>query len=157
SSFTTQTIYELRDTIWAMNKTQITFEDLQSRITNFINNAKSATSKTEFTFEIDKDLNQKIIFTSVQGMNIYRIIQEAVNNSIKYAKASEVKVMISENNGFHIEITDDGIGFAEDQVALGNGINNMKKRTRDLNGSFAISSSVKKGTAIKVIIPEKAI
>ena len=46
-----------------MNKSNITFEDLQSRIINFIDNAKSSTSKTEFTFEIDKDLDKKIIFT----------------------------------------------------------------------------------------------
>ncbi len=157
SSFTTQTIYELRDTIWAMNKNNITFEDLQTRITNFIDNAKMASEQTKFTFKIDEVVNKENTFSSVQGMNIYRIIQEAVNNSIKYAKSSEVKVMISENNGFHIEITDDGIGFAEDQVELGNGINNMKKRARDLNASFAISSSVKKGTAITVVIPEKAI
>jgi tetratricopeptide (TPR) repeat protein len=39
SSFTTQTIYELRDTIWAMNKENISFEDLQARISNFIDNA----------------------------------------------------------------------------------------------------------------------
>ena len=155
SSFTTQTIYELRDTIWAMNKSNITFEDLQSRIINFIDNAKMTSEQTKFTFIIDETVNKESTFSSVQGMNIYRIIQEAVNNSIKYANASEVKVMISENKGFHIKITDDGIGFAEDQVELGNGINNMKKRARDLNGSFAISSSIKKGTAITVIIPEK--
>ena len=154
SSFTTQTIYELRDTIWAMNKNTITFEDLQSRIINFIDNAKLASEKTNFTFIIDSRVNQENTFTSVQGMNIYRIIQEAVNNAIKYAKASEVEVVISENNGFLFKITDDGIGFKEDQVALGNGINNMKKRARDLNGSIDITSEEKKGTTIIVVLPE---
>jgi len=154
SSFTTQTIYELRDTIWAMNKNTITFEDLQSRIINFIDNAKLASEKTNFTFIIDSGVDQENTFTSVQGMNIYRIIQEAVNNAIKYAKASEVEVVISENNGFLFKITDDGIGFKEDQVALGNGINNMKKRARDLNGSIDITSEEKKGTTIIVVLPE---
>jgi len=157
SSFTTQTIYELRDTIWAMNKNNITFEDLQSRIINFIDNAKLATEQTNFTFTIDASVHQENTFTSVQGMNIYRIIQEAVNNAIKYANASEVGVFISEDNGFHFKITDDGIGFKEDQVALGNGINNMKKRARDLSGTLTISSSDKKGTTITVIIPDTAV
>jgi len=153
SSFTTQTIYELRDTIWAMNKNSITFEDLQSRIINFIDNTKLTTEQTKFSFSINKNVHQEHTFTSVQGMNIYRIIQEAVNNSIKYAKASKVEVVISENKGFRFKIMDNGIGFAEDQVALGNGINNMKKRARDLKGTFTISSSEKKGTTITVIIP----
>ncbi|HCY83071.1 MAG TPA: two-component sensor histidine kinase, partial [Xanthomarina gelatinilytica] len=39
SEFTSSTIYELRDTIWAMNKSEISFEDLQSRISNFIEKA----------------------------------------------------------------------------------------------------------------------
>ncbi len=156
SSFTTQTIYELRDTIWAMNKNTITFEDLQSRIINFIDNAKLASEQTNFTVTIDTSVSLENTFTSVQGMNIYRIIQEAVNNAIKYAKASRVEVVILEEKGFHFKIKDDGIGFAEDQVELGNGINNMKKRARDLKGTFAISSSEKKGTTVTVIIPEQA-
>jgi len=157
SSFTTQTIYELRDTIWAMNKENITFEDLQSRIINFIDNAKIASEQTNFTFTIDANVHQENTFTSVQGMNIYRIIQEAVNNAIKYAKASEVEIMISEKKGFHFKITDNGIGFSEDNIVLGNGINNMKKRARDLKGTFTISSLEKKGTTITVIIPEHSI
>ncbi len=154
SSFTTQTIYELRDTIWAMNKSSITFEDLQSRITNFIDNAKIASEETKFSFLIAKEVSQENTFTSVQGMNIYRIIQEGVNNAIKYANASEVEVKISESNGFHINISDNGIGFAEDKIELGNGIINMKKRARDLKGSIDIISEEKKGTTIRVAIPE---
>lgn len=154
SSFTTQTIYELRDTIWAMNKNSITFEDLQSRIINFIDNAKIASSITEFNFNIDKSINQEYTFTSIQGMNIYRIIQEAVNNAIKYANASKVEVIISENKGFQFIINDNGNGFVEEKVELGNGINNMKKRAKDLKGTFNIDSEEKKGTTITVLVPE---
>src|SRR5690606_2488490 len=76
SNFTSQTIYELRDTIWAMNKECITFEDLQSRIANFIEHAKNASEKIEYSFNIDKNVNDSLVFSSVEGMNIYRIIQE---------------------------------------------------------------------------------
>ncbi|PHS62570.1 MAG: two-component sensor histidine kinase [Flavobacterium sp.] len=157
SSFTTQTIYELRDTIWAMNKTQISFEDLQSRITNFINNAKSVSSSTVFSFQISEDVNKQFTFTSVQGMNMYRIIQEAVNNSMKYAKASNIEVKINQNQeNLELKIIDNGIGFNKEHIEFGNGLHNIKKRARDLKGSFTITSSDKKGTTITVIIPEKA-
>ena len=76
STFTTQTIYELRDTIWAMNKNNISFEDLETRITNFIDNAKVASSSIDYSFNIEPSVNQSRTFTSVQGMNLYRIIQE---------------------------------------------------------------------------------
>ena len=154
SSFTQQTIYELRDTIWAMNKENITFEDLQARIANFIEHAKNASEKTDFSFNIEQNVDESHIFSSVAGMNIYRIIQEAVNNALKYASADEIEVNISEKEGkYYIEITDDGIGFDQDNTELGNGLNNMKKRAREIGGTLQIKSS-KKGTSVLLKVPK---
>lgn len=154
STFTTQTIYELRDTIWAMNKNEISFEDLQSRITNFINQAKVAASGIRFDFQIDPSIDGNQTFTSIQGMNIYRIIQEGVNNAIKYSKASKVDVAVHETeDSFRIAIQDDGQGFNKEKVAMGNGLKNMSKRARDLGGELEINSD-KKGTTIQLIIPK---
>ncbi len=154
STFTTQTIYELRDTIWAMNKNEISFEDLQSRITNFINQAKVAASGIRFDFQIDPTIDGNQTFTSIQGMNIYRIIQEGVNNAIKYSKASKVDVAVHETeDSFRIAIQDDGQGFNKEKVAMGNGLKNMSKRARDLGGELEINSD-KKGTTIQLIIPK---
>lgn len=154
SNFTSQTIYELRDTIWAMNKENITFEDLQARIANFIEHAKNAADRIDFSFNIDQDLDETHIFTSVEGMNIYRIIQEAVNNALKYASADEIEVNISEKEtNYLIEISDNGIGFNPETIELGNGLNNMKKRIREINGTLQIKSS-KKGTSIALKVPK---
>ncbi|SRX54589.1 sensor histidine kinase [Aequorivita sp. CIP111184] len=154
SNFTSQTIYELRDTIWAMNKENITFEDLQARIANFIEHAKNASDRIDFSFNIDKNVDQTHVFTSVEGMNIYRIIQEAVNNSLKYASADEIEVNISEKETqYQIEIADNGNGFDQETIELGNGLNNMKKRAREIKGTFQIKSS-KKGTSITLNAPK---
>ncbi len=151
SNFTSQTIYELRDTIWAMNKENITFEDLQARIANFIEHAKNASETTEFSFQIDKDVDEAQVFSSVEGMNIYRIIQEAVNNALKYASADEIEVNISkEEKQYHINVTDNGKGFDTNTIEMGNGINNMKKRAREIGGTIKIKSS-KKGTVILLV------
>jgi len=156
SGFTTNTIYELRDTIWAMNKNDITFEDLQTRISNFIEQAKITSDSTKFSFKISDKINQTHTFTSIQGMNLYRIIQEAVNNASKYAEAEKIEVSISEENGFFIvEIKDEGKGFDKDKVELGNGLNNIKKRARDLNGSLELISEERKGTSVVVSVPIK--
>lgn len=148
SSFTSQTIYELRDTIWAMNKENITLEDLQARIANFIEHAQSASEKTDFSFNIDENVHEAHVFSSVEGMNIYRIIQEAVNNALKYADADEIEVNISkEETRFKIEVTDNGIGFDQSSTEMGNGLNNMKKRAQEIGATLQIKST-KKGTAI---------
>ena len=149
SGFTSQTIYELRDTIWAMNKENITFEDLQARISNFIDQAKVASEKTSFSFEIASEVNKEHILSSVEGMNSYRVIQEAVNNALKYSEATKIDVMISEKKGdIIITIIDNGKGFNKDDVELGNGLNNMKKRARELGANLSINSSSGKGTSV---------
>ncbi|WP_296385312.1 ATP-binding protein, partial [Winogradskyella sp.] len=149
SEFTTTTIYELRDTIWAMNKSKITFEDLQIRISNFIEKANLAAQNIDFKFKVEDSVDRSISFTSVRGMNIYRIIQEAINNSIKYAEASEIEVVISkEEHQMKITIKDNGEGFDKGKVELGNGLYNMKKRSMDINGSLNIDSTINIGTTI---------
>jgi signal transduction histidine kinase len=153
SSFTRDTIYELRDTIWAMNKSEITFEDLQSRISNFIEKANITSKDAKFEFTIDDNVNVQTTFTSINGMNIYRIIQEAVNNAIKYAEASLISVKIhSKNDVIEIEVNDNGKGFNMATVELGNGINNMKKRAEEIKAKLIIGSLENKGTQIKLTI-----
>jgi signal transduction histidine kinase len=154
NDFTSQTIYELRDTIWAMNKNNITFEDLQARISNFIDNAKIASEKTKFNFNIDSNVNVDYLFTSVEGMNIYRIIQEAINNALKYSEASEITVKISDKeNRFRIAISDNGKGFDKEEIEAGNGLLNMQKRSREIGADLEINSSESIGTNVSLEVP----
>ncbi|PKP19047.1 MAG: two-component sensor histidine kinase, partial [Bacteroidetes bacterium HGW-Bacteroidetes-23] len=151
SGFTKNTITELRDTIWAMNKNAISVEDLQIRITNFIDNAQLATHGISFDFSIEDSVNASHEFSSIEGMNIYRIIQEAVNNAIKYANATQIKILLKqENNKMIFSINDNGIGFSESEIELGNGLNNMKKRALELNADLKIISEKDKGTNILI-------
>src|SRR5690554_414357 len=154
SIFTSQTIYELRDTIWAMNKENITIEDLQARISNFIEQAKSASEQTDFSFNMDGDVSENQMFSSLEGVNIYRIIQEAVNNSLKYASAKSIEVNISKGqHKYKIDISDDGKGFDQNIVVLGNGLNNMKKRSREIGGEIEFLSKIGEGTKVVLEFP----
>jgi len=155
SSFTSDTIYELRDTIWAMNKSEISMEDLQARISNLIEKARLSTGKTSFHFNMDDSIANDRAFTSVVGMNVYRIIQEAINNSIKYAEASEISVHISEEDNHYTIITkDNGNGFDRTTTDAGNGLNNIKKRALDCKGTVEIISELGKGTSVHLEIPQ---
>lgn len=155
SSFTKATIVELRDTIWAMNSKQVSLEDLKLRIYNFIEKAKLAVEETSFSFTIDPELSS-VIFSSVDGMNIYRVVQEAVHNSIKYAQATAITVDFKkQEHSIIIEITDNGVGFEMDDVSLGNGIYNMKKRIKEIQGTFSLNSTLNQGTAIIIELPYK--
>ena len=157
SNFAKSTIVELRDTIWAMNSSEITLEDLQTRIHNFIDKAKEAKETIKFSTQIDDNLKD-IKFTSIEGMNIYRTIQEAINNSIKYADAKNIKITIQQlNNYIIISILDNGKGFDEDKIELGNGINNMKKRISDIGGEIEFKNDTDVGTEIVIKLKKKMI
>ncbi|RXG27366.1 tetratricopeptide repeat-containing sensor histidine kinase [Leeuwenhoekiella marinoflava] len=150
SLFTAMTINELRDTIWAMNKNVITAEDLQTRISNFIGRAQNSKDSIQFNFEYENAGIPEFVFTSVEGVTIYRIIQEAVNNAVKYAGAKKIAISLltGQKSSFKVEITDDGNGFDLNNYDSGFGISNMKKRANDINALLEIKSTQDSGTSI---------
>lgn len=153
SDFTSSTIYELRDTIWAMNKREITFEDLEIRIANFIETANHVTQDINFQFKVDDNVDKSTSFTAVEGVNIYRVTQEAIHNTLKYAKASTINVEIYEvNNHIRISIKDNGKGFDDEIISLGNGIRNMKKRAHDLGGNLGVETMINNGTSVTLFL-----
>ena len=99
-------------------------------------------------------------------IGIFRIVQEAVNNCLKYAKATEVNIQLIRNdNVLRLMIEDDGKGFNPDKVASknrdktdrGNGLGNMRNRSEILSGDILIESVKGKGTTITVDFPMKKV
>ena len=147
STFTGDTIHQLRDTIWAMNKSTISVEDLHSRILSFIEKAKVSVPDIDFKISYDIDANKS--FPSIVGMNVFRVIQEAINNALKYAEASKINVELAKKEAhFLIKVSDNGKGFNLKTVELGNGLSNMEKRMGEINGSVIINSELEQGTEI---------
>ena len=158
--FTKTTINELRDTIWAMNKENITFDDLQYRLNIFMATVTRASEHIKLNFTVDSDIDPTYSFTAEEGVNLYRIIQEAVNNALKYAFANSeelehtMEVSIHKTmDYFHVEVTDNGVGFELSEVTLGNGLSNMQKRAKDLNSELKLTSMLGQGTSIVFNIP----
>jgi signal transduction histidine kinase/tetratricopeptide (TPR) repeat protein len=150
SNFTQQTIIELRDTIWAMNTKHITFEDLRARILNFMEKAQEANENIDFKFKIDPVL-MDVELSSVTGMNIYRTIQEAVNNAIKHSGATAMEIIVfDEQDMVSIIMRDNGHGFDRDAIQPGNGLQNMEKRMESIGGSFLLASAPHEGTIITI-------
>lgn len=87
---------------------------------------------------------------------LYRIVQESVNNTLKYANASQLNIQLStDDTEISLLMEDNGVGFnVEDAIEKnGIGLKNMKLRTDYLKGKLDISSSPKYGTTILIVIP----
>lgn len=116
--------------------------------------AKGASFKVSFNNLVD-DIR---IANKIEN-NLYRITQEALNNIIKHAQASNVTInLASEKNKYiTLSIIDDGKGFdlkkRKKNKSMGNGIGNLQTRVRLLNGSIKIQSELNKGTNIFIKIP----
>jgi signal transduction histidine kinase len=87
---------------------------------------------------------------------LYRIVQEALTNIVKYASARNVDVdLIGDDDGVSLVVHDDGAGLPAgvESSRLSHGIAGMRQRVRALNGSFRIGSKPGSGTTIEVFIP----
>lgn len=134
--------------------------DLFSDNANFISVVQQLFNKIEnhsqlqFKLHVSDALNWDLVSNNIK-INLYRILQEALQNIEKYADAKNVAIImtLSETNDIDITISDDGIGFDSSKKSSGIGIKNMKLRMEELNGSFDIQSEIGKGTKINLTIP----
>ena len=87
-------------------------------------------------------------------LNIYRIIQEQLNNIIKHAEASNIDISINVNeNILKIILSDDGKGFDCDKKRKGTGLYNIINRVQSFNGEILLKSSPGHGCTLSVEIP----
>lgn len=151
--FTKTTINELRDTIWAMNKESIRLDELEGRIGNLLEQARLASPEVAFSLHIHSGMDRGHTFTSVEGVNVYRILQESVNNAIKYAEATQIHLEMYQANGsITTEVRDNGKGFDTKTPVMGNGLRNMKKRAEDISAQWEAVSNIGQGTCIRLVL-----
>ena len=100
--------------------------------------------------ELDVELPPQV------SIALYRIVQEALTNIVKYAKAKNVSVeMLRSDGGLSLIVEDDGIGLpaGAETNALSHGISGMRQRVRALKGEFRIQGRSGAGTTIELHIP----
>ncbi|MDP5081975.1 MAG: ATP-binding protein [Winogradskyella sp.] len=89
-----------------------------------------------------------------QKMNVYRILQELLNNIVKHSKATLVDLQLVDVDEFLVvTVEDNGIGFDLKSNTKGVGLANINRRVDFLNGRFEVSSVINKGTFIVLSIP----
>lgn len=110
-------------------------------------------SDINFKMKVDERIEWNVINNDIK-INIYRIIQEALQNIDKYSKASNVSIeMTKKEETIEIKIEDDGIGFNAENQRSGIGLKNMKSRMEEINGHFQLITKPNKGTKINLLIP----
>jgi signal transduction histidine kinase len=114
------------------------------------NNLKN--TNIQYSFDhlgIEKRLPQLI------ELNLFRITQELVSNTIKHAKANNLNIqLLKRQNNVVLIAEDDGCGFEVTEIdGLGIGLMNIESRVKSINAHLDIESELNKGTTIRVRIP----
>lgn len=145
------TMIQLRETIWAMNQTVIDLDTLVAKTREFVSRLKLENQKVEVVLQSDEDAD----LSPAVAINLYRIVQESVNNAVKYAEFSLLQIDFEKQNGsLSIKVEDDGRGFlVNDLSEKGYGLINMRQRVTGFDGTLELDSIPGKGTRVKVKVP----
>ena len=151
--FTRETNQMLRDSLWVLNKESVYWVDFKQRLTGYVARICSDmdTPLISYAFNLPDNLVLSPQLTSY----LFHIIQEALNNTLKYANAEIVQISIykkDKNLIFFFE--DNGRGFDTKNLSTGYGLTNIKKRVEELEGIFKVHST-NHGTCISISIPYK--
>lgn len=92
------------------------------------------------------------VFGKELEINLYRILQEALTNVRRHARASRVEVFLKAGaSGIMLSVTDDGVGASPGRMGLG--LRGMEERARMLGGVFSLEHATKGGTVVGALIP----
>ena len=123
---------------------------LEALVTRFV-------TQTDLTVALEVDLAYENGAVSERHApeveaTIYRLVQEALNNIAKHARAREVSVRVTDRDGeIEVLVRDDGNGFDPAQQASGFGLLGMRERLALVNGRLVVESAPGQGTAIRAV------
>ncbi len=90
--------------------------------------------------------------------HLYRIAQEALNNAVKHAHATEINISLKFAENLELSIEDNGVGLPADaEHSGGMGLKTMNYRARSIGGELHVQSELEKGTAVTCIVPADAV
>jgi ligand-binding sensor domain-containing protein len=147
-STTKESLENMSDIVWSINPKNDQLEHVVSKMKAFSDNTLSVLGVTlnyRFTSET-------IVISMEARRHLYLFYKEAINNIAKYAAAKNVVIELEKKKGqWLLLIKDDGVGFDAMKKLHGNGMNTMKERAEELNGTVSITSTVNRGTTIELV------
>ena len=151
-------IKEVRKVTFNLKPTVLGDYGLQAALNVFIQEIGKLTD-IRLVFRTEGDMTYRL--PQKLENNIFRIVQEAINNAIKYSQAEKIEVLLQQReNDFIITVRDEGMGFDEKiieardvNIESGRGFFNMYERTEYINGHLEIKSAPDMGTTVTLTVP----
>jgi len=141
-------VMALRETIWALQLTGVNLTSLSDRFKSLVNRMAVNYPDIHIIFREEIRIDQEL--SPNEGIQLLRIMQEALTNALKHSGASDIVVHISCETSFEITISDNGIGFDIEHVVPGHGLENMRQRAQEAGFQLSLSTNNGSGTVVRV-------
>tara|TARA_R110002050_G_scaffold65066_3_gene141164 strand:- start:11068 stop:12879 length:1812 start_codon:yes stop_codon:yes gene_type:complete len=149
------TMTDLRETIWLMDKTHVEFGQFVNHLKGYIKRQQHYLKGLKV--KVLSTVSPELVLNPTQSLNLMRIFQEALNNARKYSEATSFSISFAKDgDSLTIELKDNGIGMdttSPNENADGNGINNMRSRAELIGGELDLHSELNIGTIISLSLP----
>jgi len=137
----------VRDIIWVLDEKKDSFEHLVTRINHFAS-PLCVVNQVSFIVDIEDSIRSHVLHRE-EKRNLYMIMKEAINNSIKYAGCETIELKVAaEGKKLQFTIGDDGKGFEKEKIKEGNGLKNITSRAKKIGYTCSIISATGTGTII---------
>jgi signal transduction histidine kinase len=122
---------------------------LNASIKEYVQNIEKLNPELITTFQ-----TEEVRFDMQLEINIFRIVQELLSNTLKYANASKIEIMLQkQNNKLLFSYSDNGIGFNDEIIKKGVGLKSITDRILRFKGESSIVSQENKGFTFTCSIP----
>lgn len=144
---------DLRDISHDLNREKFVLINNFLAIFNDLLEEQAANFDPQVESNIDEGIPWEKISNTLK-INLYRIVQETLQNINKYAKATKIKIDLTARDAtLYLEVSDNGRGFSVDRKSKGIGLQNILSRTEECDGQLDIKSKKGKGTTISIAFP----
>jgi signal transduction histidine kinase len=142
----------LSEIVWAVNPVHDTLESLSNYLKNYAVHYLDGTG-LQGEFDVPTDIAPRNVDPAMKR-NIFLVLKESLNNTVKYAGASKVRVAFeTDGQTFKLCIHDNGVGFNPEAVqpgdSSGNGLVNLKARMESLGCRYHIQSAPGQGCTVE--------
>jgi signal transduction histidine kinase len=154
SSSSGDLVQKMNEIVWALNVNNDTLQSLIAYMRRYAVKYLDDVG-IECSFQQPVSIPGKEIDGAVRR-NIFLLVKEALNNVVKHAHATAVNITITVKDSLQITIQDNGRGIPDEMInnGTGNGLRNMRQRSKELNGTLEIKNQ--DGTMLKFNLPETA-
>ncbi len=143
-------VSQLNDTIWVLKKDNLSLTAISDRIKTFIQ--RIGPSYPYIKMDVTEHINTDILLPPAHAFHLYQVTKEAVINALKHSSAKNIRVSVESESQWKLTISDDGKGMTalNRKTGSGNGLQNMKNRSKEAGWEINWLSDENEGTSVVI-------